>query len=69
MIWNYVWKRKSINYSQQKWGLAKDAQFIDDALRQINQDASLPVRALKELTESLHLNKGYDTNPIIFKPS
>ena len=69
LIWNYVWKRKSINYFQQKWGLAKDAQFIDDALRQINQDASLPVRSLKELTESLHLNKGYDTNPIIFKPS
>ena len=69
LIWNYVWKRKSINYFQQKWGLAKDAQFIDDALRQINQDASLPVRSLKELTESLHLNKGYDTNPIIFNPS
>jgi GT2 family glycosyltransferase len=69
LIWNYVWKRKSINYFQEKWGLAKDAKFINDALREIKQHTSLPVRSLKELTESLYMNQVYDTDPRIFKRS
>lgn len=69
LIWNYVWKRKSINYFQEKWGLAKDAKFINDALRQIKQHTNLPVRSLKQLTNSLSVNAGYDTNHRIFKGS
>ncbi len=69
LIWNYLWKGKSINYFQEKWGLAKDAKFINDALRQINQHTSLPVRSLKELTESLYMNESYGRNPRIFKRS
>jgi GT2 family glycosyltransferase len=67
LIWNYVWKRKSINYFQEKWGLAKDAKFITDALRQISQNNSLPMRSLCELTEQFCINEGDRVFPRNFK--
>lgn len=69
LIWNYVWKRRSINYFQEKWGLARDAKFIKDALVQLNQHRNLPVRSLKELTKSLYMNERYYRNPRTFKRS
>ncbi|WP_414622341.1 glycosyltransferase family 2 protein [Calothrix sp. CCY 0018] len=69
LIWNYVWKRKSINYFQEKWGLAKDAKFISDALGQISEDTTLPVRSLLELTKQLYVNEGDRINPKNFKRS
>lgn len=69
LIWNYVWKRKSINYFQEKWGLAKDAKFINDLLDKAQQNTNLPLQSLKELTQKLYVNEDYHRNPRIFKRS
>ncbi len=69
LIWNYVWKRKSINYFQEKWGLDKDAKFINDVLDKTQQDTNLPLRSLKELTQKFYVNEDYRRNPRIFKRS
>lgn len=69
LIWNYVWKRKSINYFQEKWGLAKDAKFINDAFGQINEHTNLPERSLYELTKQLYKNEGDRINLRNFKRS
>jgi GT2 family glycosyltransferase len=69
LIWNYVWKRKSINYFQEKWGLTKNAKFINDALAQVNQNTSLPLRSLKELIKPFYVNENYYINPRMLKRS
>ena len=45
--WNYIWKRKSIKHFQEKWGLAKDAKFINNILESAPID--LTFKPLKEL--------------------
>ncbi|AFY59183.1 putative glycosyltransferase [Rivularia sp. PCC 7116] len=69
LIWNYVWKRKSIHHFQEKWGLAKNAKFITDALQQLNYSANLTFQPLKELIKPFYDNENYAINPRVFKRS
>ncbi len=47
--WNYVWKRKSIKHFQEKWGLAKDAKFINNIFEPANNPIALTLKPLKQL--------------------
>ncbi|MEO1430118.1 MAG: glycosyltransferase [Cyanobacteria bacterium J06633_8] len=69
LIWNYVWKRKSIDHFQEKWGLAKNAKFITDALQQLNYSTNLPFQPLKELIKAFYDNEDFGINPRVFKRS
>ncbi|MBV6624784.1 MAG: glycosyltransferase [Rivularia sp. (in: Bacteria)] len=69
LIWNYVWKCKSIHHFQDKWGLAKNAKFIADALQELNYSISLPFQPLKELIKPFYDNQDSGINPRVFKGS
>lgn len=57
LVWNYAWKRKSINRFQEKWGLSKDATFTINLLEQANQHSNLPSESLKVFIKPLRLNE------------
>jgi len=69
LIWNYVWKRKSINHFQEKWGLGKDAKFISNMFEKVNQHSDLPFQRLKEFIKPLYVYENYCLNTGIFKRS
>lgn len=55
--WNYVWNHKSINHFQEKWGLAKDATFVTNALERASKRIALPLKPLKESIRSFYIKK------------
>lgn len=57
LIWNYVWKCRSINHFQEKWGLTKNATFITNVLERINQRKKLPLQQLKKIIKPLYVKK------------
>lgn len=57
LVWNYVWKRKSINHFQEKWGLSKYATFTMNLLENVNQHSNLPSQSLKEFIKPLRVNE------------
>ncbi|MEM6398930.1 MAG: glycosyltransferase [Cyanobacteria bacterium P01_D01_bin.116] len=69
LIWNYAWKRKSVNHFQEKWGLAKDATFIINILERVSKRSNLPFQSLKEILKPLYINENICLNTRIFKRS
>ncbi|MEO0935576.1 MAG: glycosyltransferase [Cyanobacteria bacterium J06641_2] len=69
LVWNYVWKCKSINHFQEKWGLSKDATFINSLVEKANQHSNLPFQPLREFIKPLHVNENAFANTISFKRS
>ena len=69
LVWNYVWKRRSVNYFQEKWGLAKDATFTMNLLEKVNQHSNLPFQSLKEFIKPLLVDEDAFINSPSFKSS
>ncbi|MDY6896908.1 MAG: glycosyltransferase [Cyanobacteriota bacterium] len=69
LIWNYVWKRKSVNHFQEKWGLSKDSTFLTNILKKVNQPKILPFQSFKKLIEPLYTYENTSLNHRVFKRS
>ena len=69
LVWNYVWKRRSVNYFQEKWGLTKGATFTMNLLEKVNQHSNLPFQSLKEFIKPLLVDEDAFINSPSFKSS
>ena len=69
LVWNYVWKRKTINHFQAKWGLSRDETFISNMLERINQHSNLTFQPLREFIKPPYVNENAFAGTIKSKSS